>query len=193
MTNPSTQFKRPLLNHTLLGLGLGLMFMVASCGFQLRGYQDKNLSHLENIALTFAKESFKTNWEYQLRRALLRRGTSVDPTAQSILNITDIHTEKRTISYDRRGKAAEYQLTLSVEFEIALSAPNPTQQGIHPYSNRISKDRVYTFDPQNISGKRQEEMILTGELRSELIQEIMVQLSYISQQQQPNHSSAPLN
>lgn len=183
----------------LLILGITLVMALTACGFQLRGYGQQTVA-LKSLALTFGAEVSPGSWRSALNRQLKQAGITLSPEASTKLTITEIKVEKKIVSYDNRGKAAEYELAQSVSLRISsqpISQPSmadePTSSStasVTPFSDTLRRARVYTFDPENISGKNQEERLLAREIQAELIRDIMLRLSDFSQHTQASQTDA---
>lgn len=187
--------------------------LLAGCGFQLRGYGANPIA-LESIALKFAADAPSNQWDYALKRQLAQSGIALSDDAETLLTLRDIKSAKDIVSYDSRGKAAEYELVQTVSITIETravisdadatlteqSTESPTERPpkanktttttIAPYHNTLKKSRVYTFDPENVTGKSQEERLLTREIQAELIRDIIQRLGDYSQQRAAANQSA---
>lgn len=152
--------------------------LLTGCGFQLRGYGANPIA-LEAVAIKFAADAPSGQWDFALRRQLAQSGIDLSDDAQTLLTLREIKSTKDIVSYDSRGKAAEYELvqTVSITIESRTETPGKTA-----YHNTLKKSRVYTFDPENITGKSQEERLLTREIQAELIRDIIQRLGDYSQQ-----------
>jgi LPS-assembly lipoprotein len=183
----------------LLILGITLVVALTACGFQLRGYGQQTVA-LKSLALTFGADVSPGSWRSALNRQLKQAGITLSPEASTKLTITEIKVEKKIVSYDNRGKAAEYELAQSVSLRISSQPTSqssmaneptpPSTASVTPFSDTLRRARVYTFDPENISGKNQEERLLAREIQAELIRDIMLRLSDFSQHTQASQTDA---
>lgn len=160
--------------------------LITSCGFQLRGY-GANAIALDAVAVKFAADEQSSQWDYALKRQLRQSGISVSPDAATVLTLSNLNSSKDIVSYDSRGKAAEYEIVQSVSISIETRNNSPTAA---PYKNTLSRSRVYTFDPENVTGKSQEERLLTREIQAELIRDIVQRLGDFSQLQAVDEGTA---
>jgi LPS-assembly lipoprotein len=159
-----------------------LATLITGCGFQLRGYGEQPIG-LKAVALKFGPELTASSWSYALRRQLSQAGIALAEDAPTQLTLTDISLDKDIVSYDSRGKAAEYQLSQSVSIKIETLPTGDDTSTTNSYEDTLNGSRVYTFDPENVSGKSQEERLLTREIQTELIRDIVLRLSDYSRSQ----------
>ncbi len=86
-------------------------------------------------------------------------------------------TQRRTASVGGDALAAEYELTMSVDYRIE----NAAGEAISPVSTAKSF-RSYDFDRNAVVAKAEEERLIQQEMRSDLVQQILRRLRFISQQ-----------
>ena len=157
-------------------LSLRLVFVVCtlaalcSCGFSLRGTAALPLA-LQNLQVQSADAN--SDIARELRRALRNNNVNVDdtqPTSGYSLQVGQEQNSERALSVNNQARAGEYQLTMSVPFQL-LSA-GTTVLG----PETISLERVYLADPENAAAKSDEARLIQQEMRRELALQILRRL-----------------
>lgn len=156
----------------LLALLLALSLNLSGCGFQLR--QPVELP-AQDLPLWVSGLETDSELYQALRRQLgeaLRPiedqpgGRTEKPSGGSRLNFSVHQRNRRVVAVDQRGKAAEYELTESVRFQLhpGGAEPEPGQQ--------VSVSRSYRHNSAQVIGNQTEE----SELRAEMAQDLAVQI-----------------
>lgn len=119
-----------------------------------------------------------------LERELESAGATLKPLGSagaSTLKIQSETAERNVISLDDRAKVGEYQLNYRVIYAVDGADGKPLLN-----DTPIEVSRVYSFDEQQAIGAGQEEDIIRGELRRDVVRMIMERLQRI---QDPNKAS----
>lgn len=132
---------------------------LAACGFRLRGATDLP-AVLQETQITGVAEFAPLT--LQLRRLLISSGATVLPAtarAESTLTIIGERLDKRVLSVDVQGRAAEYELNYRYSFQVTDSKDNvlvPPQ--------RVVLTRDFRFDPDNVLATDAEEAQILDEM-----------------------------
>jgi LPS-assembly lipoprotein len=158
------------------GLVLGVL-LLAGCGFHLAGSRPLPAA-LESVYIDLVTpyRVSKPPLEAALRTRLLRRGTQVTGSpgsAKTTLRLSDLTETRQVLSVDPFGKAAEYQLTARVRFELV----GGSQVLIPPDSLQVSRD--YSFNAQQILAKEAEETRLQAFIQDELAELLLLRIEAV--------------
>lgn len=150
---------------------MSVTLLLAGCGFHLRGA----------IALpeSMSSVSIKGTTEYTelgraLYRTLRRAGVAIVDAKDASLHIKILRDEvqRRVLSVDSSGKANEYEL----KHLLRYSATDRENVVMVP-GQEISTVRTYTFDPNNLLAKGDEEAKLRKTIIERSAQQMLRQLS----------------
>ncbi len=148
------------------------LVVLAGCGFQLRGW---NLaSGLETVHLDAQP---RIALAQPLRQALRQAGVYLEPRAadaQLVIKLIDARRERRTVAVTGSARAAEYEMTLGIRYEIRsggalLRAPQ-----------WLEASRVLAVDRDNIAGTAGEQALIEAELENDLVQQILRALNTVT-------------
>jgi LPS-assembly lipoprotein len=163
--------------------------LLTSCGFHLRG------------AVTLPPQMERTQLlgvdardplAEEITAALEDAGVRVvagDATAQLI--VSGERQARRLLSVGSTGRASEYEISYQFSFELRAPAAEATDAGAKPAAvvlvpqQGVSLDRDYSFDPDNVLGKGDEEALLVREMRSFAVRQMLVRLRAGLQQAKP--------
>jgi LPS-assembly lipoprotein len=108
--------------------------------------------------------------ETDLRRALGNAGAQVIAVPQDAAQLRILHEEfgRRVLTVAVTGKAREYELFYTVDFEVSGA---DGKQLLSHQSQTLTRD--FTFDETQLLGKTNEEDLLHGEMRREMVQRIL--------------------
>lgn len=145
--------------------------LLAGCGFELKRAAEL---HFESIALTgFAPRSPLAQ---ELRTALERSVKVTEDQAQAQVvfqALTDQRT-RRAVAYTASGQVRDIQLRMLLRYR----AQTPSERELIPVS-AIEKIREMTFIESAALGKQQEEQDVYREMQSDMVLQLMLQLSTI--------------
>lgn len=150
---------------------------LVSCGFSLRGSAGSALSPetvfvrsaQENGQLTQALQTSLVNAQLQLVQSASQ--------ARYIVSVGEEEFSTTTATVNGRARAAQYTLRLSVE----LALDTQEQNLLAP--ERLAVERSYFEDTANIAGSTREADILQGEMRQELVNQILNRLRVVTSTQ----------
>ncbi|HRD72619.1 MAG TPA: LPS assembly lipoprotein LptE [Aquimonas sp.] len=149
-------------------LGLASILLLAGCGFQLR--QELKLPASLHVIRVEIVDPY-TAIDGYLEEALKRAGASVAMTADTPsarLRIISLSQARNPLSVDAAGRAQEYELVYSAEFDV-VDAEN---QQVVP-KQRIDLRRDYLFDTARALGNRAEEDLVLAELQRDMADAIL--------------------
>jgi len=149
-------------------LGLACLLVLAGCGFQLR--QELKLPASLHVIRVEIVDPY-TAIDGYLEEALKRAGASVVMTADTPsarLRISSLSQARNPLSVDAAGRAQEYELVYSAEFDV-VDAEN---QQVVP-KQRIDLRRDYLFDTARALGNRAEEDLVLAELQRDMADAIL--------------------
>jgi LPS-assembly lipoprotein len=145
------------------------VFLVAACGFQLRGTAPLPFSSI------YVQAPVTSQLAIQLRRAVRSTsGTKVtdDPKdAQVILQIVNELTEKKILSLSGGGRVSEYQLRYRVSFRLTDSKNRE-----HIPASEILLWRDFSFNDEQALAKEHEERLLYRNMRDDAVQQLVRRL-----------------
>lgn len=152
-------------------LVIGLAALLSACGFQLRGTGDVEfaLKELDVSARNAYGDTLK-----QVREVLQDNGVRVHPGAAYHLVLSDEQENQRTASYTSSARTAEYELTMTLDYEIRGA------QNLLLTSNQLEAQNFYAQDGNNLVGSDQEAVQLRSEMRRELVQQLVQRLQQVT-------------
>ena len=145
--------------------------LLAGCGFELKRAAEL---HFESIALTgFAPRSPLAQ---ELRTTLERSVKVTDDQAQAqvVFQALADQRTRRAVAYTASGQVRDIQLRMLLRYR----AQTPSERELIPVS-AIEKIREMTFIESAALGKQQEEQDVYREMQSDMVLQLMLQLSTI--------------
>lgn len=142
-----------------------LALSFAGCGFYLKGERPLP-PELSEVYVNYSSgyEAIRSRLEEALHNELTRRGARVidSATANGRLNVYRLEEENRVLSVGPDGKAIEYELVTTAEFDYSVGGKLrvPRQQ--------MSVLREYSFDETRVLAKQIEREQLQREMQEEL-------------------------
>ena len=144
--------------------------LMVSCGFHLRG------SGVDaDVASAYVRASQGVDIVTDLTRALRQSGVDIlDDAAQAavVIDLLEQQQSGRAVSFTDRATTAEYQLDLSVRFQILAA-----DEKVLTPERWARATRTYLVDTNNLVGSDQQRRLLSGELGTDLAQQIVRALS----------------
>ena len=143
------------------------------CGFHLAGTNEFS-SSLENTSV----QGVATSRELvnQIKRSLSSNNINVVEAdeATALVNILNEEIERVVLTVDSDGKAREYELILSIRFDVKRL---DNSYLLKEQNIRLSRD--YVFDKRDLLGANEEEQQLFNEMRSDAAKLIVYRLQSI--------------
>lgn len=155
----------------LIALLILLMLQLSACGFRLRGAIALPES-LSTISIEGTTEH--TDIGRVLYRSLKRGGVIITSADEAALRLQILRDEvvRRVLSVDATGKANEYELKHLLKYSATDSKGKVLID-----AQEISTTRAYTFDPNSILAKGDEEQQLRKSMILSSAQQLLRQLS----------------
>lgn len=150
---------------------LALALVLGACGWHPRGVQEVP-PQLQQLRLL--SETKGGVFEQKLARALVAAGVElVDSAGVFTLHTGPERLNTRNVALDREARSAEQEMRVTVEFELRNGAGDTV---LGP--REISASRIYSYDPNSVIAKQDEENLILSELQSNLVGQIFRQLRH---------------
>jgi LPS-assembly lipoprotein len=144
------------------------------CGFQLKGTGSSGQSiGLQGLELRLVSLQPQSDLTREVSRELSNAGAVLTDDVDPALQLT-LQTEQfiqRNVSLTAQARAAELELTLSVDFVFEQTEQDPTDA-------RATVSRQMLNDPRNIVGKTEELRLLREEMRRDLAAQIVRRIGH---------------
>ena len=151
----------------LKGLSIvGLILMISSCGFQLRGDITANF---DSISISGGTSKFNKTLQRKFRQA----GISIKSVseAEKIVEIIKNNFTKTILTLTGTGAVSEYQLDYIVTYRFK------SKDGSWNLPVTIETSRTYTYDDSDILAKDEEEKRLVSGMEDQVIKSMATQIS----------------
>jgi LPS-assembly lipoprotein len=152
---------------------VALLLIVHGCGFHLRTWD--MATSIESFYVEAPTSNLLAG---PLRRALQQAGVAEAGSASKaevVVHLLNATRERRSVSVTGQARAAEYEMNLGVQYQVFNGA------GTELVPPRWARSvRVYEVDRANVVGSSEEQALLEGEMRSDLIQQIVRTLNAVS-------------
>ncbi len=155
-----------------------MLLQLSACGFHLRGA----VPLPDVMARTYISDGGGSALYYEVENAILGAGASVVDSAAASSAVLTLHQQRfdrRVLSVDTQGRAAEYELALQVVFSLQGSAGQLIAD-----NERVNVIRDYSFDPDNVLAKGDEETALRSEMRRVAVEQMMRRLQSLARQKE---------
>jgi LPS-assembly lipoprotein len=164
------------MNRYWLAIFTFFFIVISSgCGFHLRGnYQLPE--GLKTLRLE-AQSPYGPLANY-LRTGLTSAQVKLAPNAPVTLSVSVPQLDKRAVSLTARSTTAEYQLRLSINYQ--LTGRNGAQ--IIPPSS-LFVQRVYLYNENNIAASDKQEQLLIEDMKRDLADQLLTRITLVTQAQ----------
>jgi len=155
--------------------GLGIVLLMAGCGFHLRTWDLEGSIDTARITA-----NARNPLAEPLRRGLLGAGVELvenDQDADVVIELLADQRGRRSISVTRRARAAEYETSLQVQYAVRGSGEKML---IAPRWMRAS--RIYEVDLNNLVGSSEEQSLLEREMVNDLVQQLIRSLNAVARE-----------
>lgn len=151
-----------------------LLAALTGCGFHLRGSIDlpPEWRSLELVSISPNSELSRA-----MESAFERNGIQwQDPANAGFRLYMGIESfERRNLTIGNNARASEFELEMSTSLRVT------DREGIEIMpETKVSAYKVMTADPENITGKVEESLLLRQEMRQDLVQQLMRQLRFLA-------------
>ncbi len=143
-----------------------LACIVAGCGFHLRGEPEVGIRKL------FVSANVPSQVAVEIRRALTAGPTRIVATAaeaEAHLRVLTESREKTVFTITTAGRVYEYQLKISVRYELVVPG---REEPVIP-SNEIQTRRLVTYSEAAPTAKEAEEQLLYKDMQVDLARQIL--------------------
>jgi LPS-assembly lipoprotein len=165
--------RRHLIRFSLI---LGITFLLAACGFQLRG-TGGNSAPLPPAWKSMHLVTGNPNGEFSRAVIAQLAANGVQWTDRESANFSLVLSperfEQRSLSLNAEARVAEFELTMSSQFSI-VDASN--KEVVPPSSVIVIKQMEN--DPRNVVGKEGEVQLIQNEMRTDLAQQIVRRVNF---------------
>jgi LPS-assembly lipoprotein len=160
------------MNMMRLTIAVTLLGLLAGCGFALRGSVD--IPRLEPLYV----QNFEggTPIQREMLRVLVNNKVALaDELAPGgySLDVGAENSSERAISVNANARAGEYEINMSVQFQLRRGSEVVLQPQV------LTLSKVYLADPENAIAKNEEAEIIRTEMRRELSQLILRRLQAV--------------
>lgn len=165
---PAHRLFQPL---TLAALFMAL-FALAGCGFQLKGTLQEGDTPWEALTLRLISVDPRSELTREVVRELAGMKILLSDEMDTPIRLTlrEEQFVQRNVSLTAQARAAEMELTLSVDFVLQ-------QEAALPLEGTASVSQQMLNDPRNVVGKTEEMRLLREEMRRDLAAQIVRRVS----------------
>lgn len=163
-----------------------LLSLLTACGWQLRGAHEMSLpDHLRNLHISGDSSALLNTLRQSVQDSDVQL---VDSPARAdlTLRILSERAQQRTATISASARVSEYLLSHTVEYVILDSDGEP----IFP-PGRLDVERVYEYNEENILATDDENLLLQGEMRQELVRQLQVRLTQAASRLAGPHATTP--
>lgn len=148
--------------------------LTSACGWRLRG-SDQQIDVQQLIYL----ESASGKVYDEIKKSLTKKQRIADLADADIqLVLGDEFYERRSASVNNQAQTVQYQLTMSVPYEILNTSDEPLAE-----KSRAELSRYYTYNQNAINSSDKEEQALRKEMVRQLAQQILRRVIFVSKKQ----------
>jgi LPS-assembly lipoprotein len=161
---------------THYGLIFGVTFLLAACGFHLRGTGDSRTALPEDWkSMHLVTENPNGEFSRNITALFAAHGVQWADRASAKYNLilSPERFDQRSLSLNSEARVSELELTMSSQFSI-IDANNTAVIPTTP----VSVIKQMENDPRNVVGKEGEVQLIQNEMRYELAEQIMRRISF---------------
>ncbi len=159
---------------------LSLIFLLASCGWHLRG-TEPGLRELQSVHITAEQINYK------MVETLARKFRASEVTvtknateAQYRLVLQNEQSDRRVATLSGSARVSEYRLTEQIDLTILNAAGDVVLP-----KTTLETERVYEFDEDNVHAMSDEQQLIKSEMRETLARQIIYRLQVASKSETP--------
>jgi len=149
-------------------LSIAALFLLQSCGFQLRGALDLSA----DISPVYLQQNDAFDLGRDIKSILQTNKIAISEyanTANSRLNIVNESRARRVLSVDSNGRAKEYLLSYTVQYTIKIKQQEAVAES-------ISVSRSLLFDPEAVIAVDNEAEVLYRDMKHDAARLILLKL-----------------
>ncbi len=152
------------------------LLLLSGCGFHLR-----NAVPLpQSMSNTVIVGTSRSELYYEVENALRNAGGVVAPEVDATTSVLTLHSQnvrRRVLSVDSQGRDAEYELVLNLVYSLRDAAGRVIAD-----KETVKVNRDFSFDPDNVLAKSEEEASLRSEMLRQGVVQMMRRLSALARQ-----------
>ena len=165
----------PTHRRTRYGALMALLIALISltgCGFQLKGTAQEGSAEWEGLSLRLISTDPRGELAREVARALasMKITLTEDLETPTRLTLREEQFTQRNVSLTAEARAAEMELTLSVDFVLQ-------QEDALPLEGTATVSQQMLNDPRNVVGKTEEMRLLREEMRRDLAGQVVRRVS----------------
>jgi LPS-assembly lipoprotein len=164
-------------------LAVLLAGLVSGCGFHLRGLGLETSVQSVFVSGPNGLQAGRSELAGDLRSAFAQNGVEITEQASDaelLIAVLDEQRGRRSLSVTGQARAAEWELTRSLQFSASQPGEAGAQTLIDP--RWIEVKRFFRVDRNNIVGSNEEQRLIERELKSDLIQQVLRSINQILSQ-----------
>lgn len=154
-----------------IAIGLIAATQAVGCGFHLRGEYNVPFASVFVAAPTTSQVAARLRKDVAAGATTLAANATA---AEAQLNITNEKRERLILSLSGAGRVREYQLKLSVQYQLVES-----KGAVAIPTSEIQLQRILTYDDSQVIAKQQEEAALYRDMERDAAQQILRRLTAI--------------
>ncbi len=152
--------------------------LVSACGWHLRGSSSVPLN-IDSVFVT-AEDSYGSLIS-TVKQSLASNQVAAAQSsaeAQYTIILSNEENDRRTVSVGNGALAAEYELTMSIDYVIQDSSGKALIE-----KSTATSIRAYDYDRNAVVAKNEEENLIKAEMRNNVAQQILRRLRFVSLEQ----------
>lgn len=144
--------------------------LLSACGWRLRGSDSIDIQQTIYLAPASGKVYA------QIQKTLLRKEANANAAQADIqLILGDEYFERRRSSVNDQAQTTQYQLSLSVSYEIFDHSGTPLTQ-----KTTANLERYFTFNQNAINSSDKEEQVLRREMARQVARQILQRVNFLN-------------
>jgi LPS-assembly lipoprotein len=162
---------KKVLRLSMISCVFFLPFLASCSGWHLRGSEGAGLSLNSNVFLSGqASETYRIIEKSLTRKNVLASALNSD----LLLDLDRENIQRRSASSNADATTAEFELTLTLNYEI-----RDVQQNLLRPKNTLRITRSYSFNQNDIGGSDKEEALLRKDLQQAAARQLIQQLTLL--------------
>jgi len=155
-----------------------LLMLCSACGFHLRG----TVQGVAGVSVYNQTPKDQLELENLLNDGIQQASMTLAPdlaSAAMVLNVTDVRVTRRVQTVTSFGRAQDYELILSVNYQIGSPKDFAAQKSLS-----VDARREYNYANTDVLGNAEEEALLIREMQREVVARLLRQVTFNATQRQ---------
>jgi len=148
-----------------------LLFLIAACGFQLRGATSLPF---QTLYVPGATSGIALDLKRHIQSGSATRVVDDPKAAEALLQFTSETRNKQILSLNTAGRVQEYRLYYRVSFRVADG-----KGGEYLPDSTVTLQRDITYDDSVALAKETEEELLFREMQSDMVRQILRRIASV--------------